>query len=178
MQSIATLAYTAFEQPAPDPGAEYREAIKQLFLLMQGSYGNLFLTKFGTGVLDDENRDLGIRAAMAVWRSQLSKHSADVIVQAANRMTQDHPEYPPNLPQFDALCRALTPRKTHAELAGWTMLPAPKLERVEVAIEPVGDGKDQYRKIWARHLAGDKTLSMFSLKAAIEVLGAEAQAMK
>ena len=58
------------------------------------------------------------------------------------------------------------------------MLPAPKLVRVEVRIEPVGDGKDQFRKIWARHLAGDKTLSRFSLEAAIQVLGTEAQAMK
>ena len=73
MQSIATLAHTAFNQPKPKPeteaGAESREAVKNLFLLLQGSYGSLFLSKFATGVLDEKKRDLGIRAAMAVWRA-------------------------------------------------------------------------------------------------------------
>jgi hypothetical protein len=34
----------------------------------------------------------------------------------------------------------------------------------------VGDGKDNYRSIWARHQAGDKTISQFALRSAIEVL--------
>lgn len=180
MQSIATLAHAAFNQPKPETeaGAESREAVKNLFLLLQGSYGSLFLSKFATGVLDEKKRDLGIRAAMAVWRAHLSKYSPAVIEQAAMRTAQEHPAFPPNLPQFEAICRALTPRKTHAELNGYAMLPAPKLVRVEVRIEPVGDGKDQFRKILARHLAGDKTLSSFSVRSAIEVLGAEAKAMQ
>ena len=178
MQSITTLAHASFQQPNPEPIDENRAAVKNLFLLLQGAYGSLFLTKYATGVVDDDNRDLGVRAALAVWRAQLAKYSPSVIEQAAMRLPDEHPDFPPNLTQFEAICRALTPRKTHAELNGYAMLPPPKLVRVEVDMEPVGDGKDNYRKIWARHLAGDQTLTKFSLTAAIQVLGAEAKAMK
>ena len=172
MQNVATLASASFRQPQqPEADAANRLAVKNLFLLMQGFYGTLFLSKFCTGVLDSEKRDLGIRAAMAVWRSQLAKYAPGVIEQAAEKMAHDHPDFPPNLPQFEAICRALTPRKTHAELHGYAMLPAPKLERMNVSIEPLGDGRDWARKIKARHEAGDKTVTPGVYRSALQALG-------
>lgn len=180
MQSIGTLAHhaeTPWQQDEPEAPTVER-SIVNLFLVLQGTYGTLFLSKYSSGVKDKKGHDLGMRATMRVWDSALAKYTPDVVERAVSRLTTEFPEFPPNLTQFEAICRAAEPRKSHAELQGWTALPAPTIERIEVGIEPVGDGKDQFRKIWARHLAGDKTLSPFSVRAAIEVLGTEAAAMK
>jgi hypothetical protein len=81
-------------------------------------------------------------------------------------------EFPPNPAEFDALCRAAQPRKAYAELQGWTALPASsKPKPVQVQIDLVGDGKNSYRKIWARYQAGDRTISHFALEASMQVLG-------
>ncbi|EFI62671.1 hypothetical protein CTS44_06318, partial [Comamonas thiooxydans] len=82
-----------------------------------------------------------------------------------------HSEFPPSLPQFEALCKAATPRKTYAEEAGLLALPAPKFQRLDVSIVAHGDGKDWARKILARADAGDKTVSYRALKDAKEALG-------
>lgn len=173
MQSIGQLAHNATHQP--EGQKQEREAsttVRKLFLLLQGTYGNQFLSKFSTGVVDDNNRDLGIAAAMRVWERTLCKYDAGVIETAADRAIELHKQFPPNLAEFEALCRAAQPRKTHAELQGWTALPAPsKPKPVVVKINPVGDGKDCYRKILARAKAGDKTISRFALESAMQVMG-------
>ena len=51
-------------------------SVRNLFLLMQGAYGSLFLSRFATGVLDGRGRDQGIRSAMLVWSHALSRFSA------------------------------------------------------------------------------------------------------
>lgn len=182
MKSIATIAAQSVHEAQERGPREASPTIRKLFMLLHASYGNPFLAKFNTGQLVDSGRnkgkDKGMLAAMLVWDSQLSRFPGDVVEAAANRTFSENPDFAPSLPKLVNVCEALMPRKTHFEEQGLPMLPPPKLVRVEVRIEPVGDGKDQFRKIWARHLAGDKTLSMFSLKSAIEVLGAEAEAMK
>lgn len=174
MQHIGQLAHQTAQQ-AHQGQPQAREAsptIRKLFLLLQGTYGNAFLSKFSTGVVDSENRDKGIVAAMRVWERTLAKYEASVIETAADRVLEAHKQFAPNLAEFEALCRAAQPRKTHAELAGWTALPAPaKPQPVHVDIELAGDGKDSYRKIWARAQAGDKTLSRFAIESAMQVLG-------
>lgn len=172
MQSIGQLAHHATQHQGQKQEREVSPTIRKLFLVMQGTYGNQFLSKFSTGVVDSDNRDKGITAAMRVWERSLSKYAPDVIVTAADRVTEAHKQFPPNLAEFEALCRAAQPRKTHAELAGWTALPPPaKPKPIEVQIELVGDGKDGYRKILARAKAGDKTISRFALEAAMQVFG-------
>lgn len=184
MKDLATIAAQSLHESQAQARAprEASPTIRKLFVLLHGSYGNPFLAKFNTGQLvesgPNQGKDKGMLAAMLVWDADLSHFPGDVIEAAVKRAKDESPEFAPTLPKLVKLCEAIMPRKTHFEEQGLPMLPAPKLVRVDVRIEPVGDGKDQYRKIWARHLAGDKTLSMFSLKAAIEVLGAEAQAMK
>lgn len=171
MQSISTLAHVAMDHQGPAPEKPARQAVKNLFLLLQGSYGSLFLTKFATGVKDELGRDLGVRAAMAVWRATLAKYSPEVIEAAAGRLTADHPEFPPNLPQFEAICKAATPRKTYIEQEGLVRLPAPEVKPVAVSVPAQNDGKDWARRIVARHEKGDKTISIRSLKLARETMG-------
>lgn len=175
MSDLATLARQAIHHAQQAPQVEQplqvNPVVRKLFMLLHGAYGNLFMAKFSTGEKDGQGRDKGIRAAMKVWESALAKYPADVIETAAGRLTAEHPEFPPNLPQFEKLCEAAMPRKTHAELEGWTALPPPALPKpIVVDFERVGDGKDNYRSIWARHQAGDKTISQFALRSAIEVL--------
>lgn len=171
MQSISALAPAALHEGAREPAEN--PAVKNLFLVMQGCYGSLFLSKFATGVLDDRGRDLGVRAAMRVWRTTLGKYTADVIEAAVARLTAEHPDYPPNLPQFEAMCRAATSRRTYAEDNGLLALPAPSAAPVHVQIQPHGDGKDWARRIVARVHAGDQTLTRTSIRSAMQALGME-----
>ena len=176
MSDLATLARQAIHHAQQAPQVEQplqvNPVVRKLFVLLHGAYGHLFVAKFSTGEKDGQGRDKGIRAAMKVWESALAKYPADVIETAAGRLTAEHPEFPPNLPQFEKLCEAAMPRKTHAELQGWTALPPPALPKpIVVDFERVGDGKDNYRSIWARHQAGDKTISNFALRTAMQVLG-------
>lgn len=173
MQSIGQLAHHA-TQPQSEHDQQASSTVRKLFLILQGTYGTPFLSKYSTGVMDDSKppRDKGMVAALRVWDRALSKFAPDDIETAANRVTEAHKQFPPNLAEFEALCRAAAPRKSHAELQGWTALPAPaKPKPVEVQIDLVGDGKDCYRKIWARHQAGDRTISRYALEAAMQVLG-------
>lgn len=171
MQNIAQLTHHAAQQAQGQKAErDVSTTVRKLFLLMQGTYGNQFLTKFSTGVVQ-EGRDMGIAAAMRVWYRALGKYDAGVIETAADRVIEAHKQFPPNLAEFESLCRAAQPRKTHAELAGWTALPAPaKPEPIKAEFERKGDGKDGYRSIWARCQAGDKTISLYARRSAIEVL--------
>ncbi|MFG0789332.1 MULTISPECIES: hypothetical protein [Pseudomonadota] len=171
MQSISTL-YRAATEGEPQQQAT-GAAVKNLFLVMQGSYGSLFLSKFATGVLDSGGRDLGVRTAMRVWSAALAKYDPGVIETAVARLPATHPDFPPHLPQFEALCRAATPRRTHAQLQGWSCLPAPAASPVSVQLVPVGDGKDWARRILARARAGDRTITRTVLRNAMQALHME-----
>ncbi|RDI11002.1 hypothetical protein [Comamonas sp. AG1104] len=170
MKSIGQLAHAA-ASPRRGESQAVSAGVAKLFLLMQGSYGTAFLSKFGSGALDNDGQDIGMLAALKVWGASLRKYAPEVIEAAADRIADHHPEFPPSLPQFEALCKAATPRKTYAEEAGLLALPAPKFQRLEVRIVAHGDGKDWARKILARSEAGDKTVSYRALKDAKEALG-------
>lgn len=150
--------------------------VRKLFVLLQGSYGTLFVSKFATGLKDDKGRDKGIRAAMLLWDARLARFPAEVVEAAAMRLTGEHPKFPPNLPEFEALCEAAMPRQTYAQLQGLPLLPAPQSMPVHVELVPHGDGKDWARRVLARVKQGDRTVKRFSLKAACEALGEEALA--
>ena len=169
MQNISALAPAALHGGGQEPPGN--PAVKNLFLVMQGCYGALFLSKFATGVVDDQGRDLGVRAAMRVWRTTLGKYAPDVIEAAVARLTAEHPDYPPHLPQFEAMCKAATPRLTHAEELGLLALPAPTVQRIAVSIERRNDGKDWARLILARFEAGDRTITHQVLRDAMVGLG-------
>lgn len=152
---------------------EYSQGVRKLFLMMHGNYGNSFFSKFATGVKDEKGKDKGIRAAMLIWDSQLREYDADVIEIAAKRAAADFPQFPPTLPQFEAICKAVKPRKTFAEENGFPKLPPPAAQPLEkVSFDERRDGKDWARRILAREAAGEK-INLTSVRFAREALGIE-----
>lgn len=172
MQSIATLAPIAaqqFDEVAPPSGVS--PSVKNLFLLLQGSYGSQFLSKFSTGVMDPTGkRDLGIRAAMVVWDQALARFPAPVLEDAARRVRQEHTDFPPNLAQVEVLCEACMPRQTYAEENNLPRLAAPApVAPVVVSFAQHNDGKDWARRLLAREAAGE-TLKPIQQRFAREAL--------
>lgn len=175
LNNVATLVGNVLDgaQAAPANPLQVSAVVRKLFMVLHGSYGNLFLSKFSTGEKDAEGRDKGIRAAMKVWDSKLANFAPDVVEAAAGRMTSEHPEFPPNLPQFEALCEAIQPRKTYAQEVGLPMLPAPTpAAPLKVDFSQKNDGKDWARSIIARSEAGDK-IRPYTLQSARQALGME-----
>lgn len=167
MTDVAELARVAVET-ARETRPE-ATAVRKLFVLMHGSYGNAFLSKWSTGEKDDAGKDKGIRAAMLVWDAALRKFPDGVIETAAARMREAHPEFPPSLPQFERLCDAAMPRKSYAQEHGLPMLPPPA--PVQVSFHSQGDNRDWARRILARQEAGDKRLTRAQLDMANDALG-------
>lgn len=167
MSHIPALVQAA-AQPQPAAASAEGAQVRRLFMVLHGAYGTAFVSKFGTGERDANGKDKGIRSAMQVWQSKLAAYPADVIEAAAARVMDAHPEFPPTLPQFEALCRAAMPRKTYAEEAGLPRLPAPVQPDVKGAFVAQGDGKDWARRILANIEAGAKptpTVARFAKEA-------------
>jgi hypothetical protein len=157
--AVARLAHANLGQARSTTGSAdaVSVAVRQVFMLMHGSYGNLFVSKFATGDKDKQGKDRGIRSAMKIWDAKLRAYPADVIEAAAGRLLQECPEFPPNLPQFEALCRAVMPRKTYAETQGLPRLPAPQpAPAMPVAYTARNDGRDWARAILAAVEAGQR----------------------
>jgi hypothetical protein len=95
-------------QPKPD-----ESIVNNVFKVMHGCYGNLFLSKFASGVLDERNRDKGVASARTVWAFSLRRFDEGTVVKALENCQDRHPEFPPSLPQFLALCAAAMPREVY-----------------------------------------------------------------
>lgn len=109
---LADVSARAAAAPTINPDAKAVTA--KLFMLMHGMYGNLFLSKFATGELNDDGKDRGILSARIVWQSDLERFDSATVEEAARRCKGAHTEFPPSLPQFLALCEAARPRKVYA----------------------------------------------------------------
>lgn len=103
----AAAAAVGGPQPSIDDAG-----IKRVFMVLHGFYGNLFLSKFATGSLEN-GEDQGIANARKVWAYSLREHDAETIKGALRRCQTSHPEFPPSLPQFLALCAAIRPRESY-----------------------------------------------------------------
>lgn len=175
MNDVATLAHEAVREAATQPRQkrETSPTVRKLFVLLHGAYGSTFLSKYSTGEKNAEGNDKGVLAAMLVWDAGLSKFAPDVIEAAAKRLMAEDPKFPPNLPQMEKVCEAITPRKTYAEEAGLPRLPAPApVAPIKVDFSKKGDGKDWARAILARSEAGDK-IRPYTLLSARQALGLE-----
>lgn len=103
-----TVAASQFRGP---PKTADEAGVKRVFMVLHGYYGNLFLSKFSTGIVK-AGEDEGISNARRIWAYGLREFDGET-VKAALRQCQDrHPEYPPSLPQFVALCSANRARET------------------------------------------------------------------
>ncbi len=150
VSDVSTLAHDELRSSQHRNKREASPITRKLFVLLHGSYGNLFLSKFATGQQSEDGGDKGVAAAMLVWDAALAKFAPDVIESAAKRLTAEHPDFAPNLPQFVKTCEAMTPRKTYAEENNLPALPAPVLTlRPAVSYEAKGDRKDWARAILA-----------------------------
>lgn len=89
------------------------DAVNNVFKVMHGFYGNLFLSKFSTGALDADGADGGITSAKQIWAHGLRDFDGGTVKSALSQCITEHPQYPPSLPQFVALCRANKPREAY-----------------------------------------------------------------
>jgi hypothetical protein len=96
---------------APTQGPD-DAGIRRVFMVLHGFYGNLFLSKFSTGSAEG-GEDQGIANARRVWAHSLRDFDGETVKLALRRCQQAHPEYPPSLPQFVALCGACKPREVY-----------------------------------------------------------------
>jgi hypothetical protein len=101
-------------KPAQAEPADATAIVTRLFMLFQGWYGNLFIAKFATGARDINGKDKGIKSALVVWSSELREFAPDIVEAAAERCKETYLEFPPNLPQFVAICKAVRPRRAFA----------------------------------------------------------------
>lgn len=110
------------------------EAVNTVFKVFHGFYGNLFLSKFSTGQQGDDGKDKGIKSARQVWAFGLRGYDAGTIQTALERCQQAHPEFPPSLPQFVALCAASKPREAYTPPAAPPALTmSPELREKQIA---------------------------------------------
>lgn len=108
MLNPATITPEAIRRAAND--ASGQDAAANVFKVLHGFYGNLFLSKFATGDVGPEG-DRGVLGARQIWAYGLREFDAQTVKAALGQCMERHPEFPPSLPQFVALCRANKPRE-------------------------------------------------------------------
>lgn len=113
--------------PGPDDAG-----IRRVFMVMHGFYGNLFLNKYSTGSVEN-GEDQGIANARKVWAHSLREFDAETVKLALRRCQAVHPEWPPSLPQFAALCTAIKPREVYQPSAPPALTMSPELREKMVA---------------------------------------------
>ncbi len=89
------------------------DVVNNIFKVFHGFYGNLFLSKFSTGEADAKGGDAGIVSARQIWGHGLRDFDAGTVKAALAQCMDRHPEFPPSLPQFVALCAANEPREAY-----------------------------------------------------------------
>ena len=134
-----------FRGSNPEKRAVPIESVNQVFKVLHGAYGSLFLAKFSTGELDENGKDKGIKSTRQVWAHGLRGMDGATITTALERVLDTHPEYPPTLPQFIALCKAAKPSERPEELkqlgvSGKAFADATKAAR-EAALAKIGSAK-------------------------------------
>lgn len=102
------------QQQRPRVDVDHAAAIgDQVFKAMHGFYGSLWLNKFSTGMASAGGGDEGFEAARRMWGFALSRYGRDIVRLALGKCMTVHPEFPPSLPQFVALCEASRPREAY-----------------------------------------------------------------
>lgn len=86
------------------------EGANNVFRVLHGFYGNLFLSKYASGKANQAGEDEGVVSARQIWAHGLREFDAVIVKSALGQCMERHPEFPPSLPQFVALCRANQPR--------------------------------------------------------------------
>ena len=111
LHSVAIAAVRATGKPHPSG-----DAADAVFRAMHGFYGQLWLSKFATGQAGADGSDTGVVSAKAIWAHGLRDFDSGVVKLALRQCLERHPDFPPSLPQFVALCRANAPREVFKAL--------------------------------------------------------------
>lgn len=106
--------------------AEAEQGVRRVFMVLHGFYGNLFLSKFATGQVEN-GEDQGIANAKRIWAHGLRDYDNETIRLALGRLQHSHPEFPPSCPQFMALCAAIKPREIYKPPAPPALTMSPEL---------------------------------------------------
>lgn len=106
-------------EPAANTGI-----VNNVFKVLHGDYGNLFLSKYTTGKIagpDEKNargksiagQDKGIISAREIWAHGLRGFSVETVLEALERTVDQFPKFPPSLGEFRAVCKACAPREVY-----------------------------------------------------------------
>lgn len=106
-ENVFSLAQAAINRAGQAQGTAAADAV---FRAMYGFYGRLWLSKFASEQADANGADTGIAAAKPIWDYALRNFDLPTVKAALRQCLDRHPEFPPNLPQFVALCNANAPR--------------------------------------------------------------------
>lgn len=142
-----------FKQQAP---AAPKDTANNVFKVFHGFYGNLFLSKFVNGQTDADGVDQGVVSARAIWSHGLRDIDLDTIKAALAATMDSHPEFPPTLPQFVALCRAWAPRPVYRDC-----LQAPK---------PAVDNEERLQEIRKRFASMKAALAVKEEPSGLDLL--------
>ncbi len=89
------------------------EHVRTLFAKLHAMYGNVVLDRYRTGQTDRGGADLGVVAAQRQWHQRLQEFAPSVLVRALGQCEIRHKTYPPTLPEFVDICKALA--RNHIE---------------------------------------------------------------
>ena len=127
-------------QRAPLPA----DAVNNVFKVLHGFYGNLFLSKFATGQADQAGEDQGIVSARQVWAHGLREFDVTTVKAALSRCIERHPEFPPSMPQFVQLCVACKVREVYrTDLPALAMSSELRSRYVEQARERIDQARQR-----------------------------------
>lgn len=115
--------------------AAHTEDANNVFRVMHGFYGNLFLSKFATGEVLGNGGDGGVASARTIWAHGLRSFEVETVKTALSRTMDAHPEFPPTLPQFVALCKACAPRQVYQHPVAIPMSAELRAQRSKAARE-------------------------------------------
>lgn len=132
---------------------------KHVFRVLHGVFGNLFLSRFATGQVED-GEDAGVKNARRMWAFGLRDYHVVTVKAALARVLDTGGEYPPTLPQLRALCAAISPRQ--ASVPAVDMAPAQPSSDVRADVDRLLQGttgepnKQWAHRLRARHDAGER----------------------
>lgn len=148
------------------PQDQPHDVVNSVFKVLHGFYGNLFLSKFANGMLNAAGEDTGVISARGIWSHGLRTFTLDTVKTALARTMASHPEYPPTLPQFVALCKACAPRAVYlASVPEIGMSQALRSTRAAKSREIVG--RHRYQAVKAASAAKPLPPGLDALKQAI-----------
>ena len=119
----------------PQAAETTQDTANNVFKVFHGFYGNLFLSKFVNGQADASGVDQGVVSARAIWSHGLRDFDLATVKTALSRTMDAHPEYPPTLPQFVALCKACAPRQAYQHPVAIPMSAELRAQRSKAARE-------------------------------------------